>query len=321
MHDREITFILDFHDVQSSTFRACFVLAAFWIMNGAHAGPFIGQFELKTLESEPGYFEFQSQNAWAWSQPKRKFEVGPADELIYDDNTIFKERYALEIEMGLTDFLKMRVGIEAENEGTDEADSFTSATEFEGLSVEEIGAEMVAIFVRPEADGFGLGAVIEIEGPFDQEEPNYLTIGPIMEFESGEWSIAAVPMFVRAFGGDQEDDEPRDDKWDFAYAAQIMRTISERWSVAVEGYGTIERLGNSGKPSYSSRIFGDSNQHRLGPVVYFSHALDGLARTSSSRLRTAETEGTTLTLGLGILEGLNSATADHTLKFSIEVDF
>jgi len=292
-------------------------------MGNAHAEPFIGQFELKTLESAPGHFEFQSQNAWAWDQPPRKLGTGPADELIFDENALFKERYALEIEMGFTDFLKMRLGIEAENERVDEPVSPAQANEFEGLSVNEIGAEIVAVFIRPQDEGFGLGAVVEIEGPFDQEEPNYLTIAPIMEYETGEWLIAAVPMFVRAFGGDKEEGEPRDDKWDFAYAAQVMRTLSERWSIALEGYGTLERVGNSGNPSYASSYFGDSNQHRLGPVVYFSHALnDGGARSSSTRLaQDGEEESTTLTIGLGVLEGLNSETADHTLKLSIEVDF
>jgi hypothetical protein len=292
------------------------------LMGRAHAEPFIGQFELKTLESAPGYFEFQSQNAWAWDQPARRIDNGVADELSFDENSLFKARYALELEMGLTEFLKMRVGIEAENERIDEPGSFAGANDFDGLSVNEIGAEMVAIFVRPEHEGLGVGAVIEIEGPFDQEEPNHLTIGPIIEYESGDWMLAAVPMFVRAFGGDQEEGERRDDKWDFAYAAQIMRTVSERWSIALEGYGTIERLGNSGSPSYAASYFGDSNQHRLGPVVYFNHVFPGATpRSPSTRLAYSEEEGTTLTIGLGLLEGLNSDTAKHTLKLSVEVDF
>lgn len=149
-----------------------------------------------------------------------------------------------------------------------------------------------------------------------------MTIGPIIEYESGDWLLAAVPMFVRAFGGDKEEDEARDGKWDFAYAAQVMRTLSERWSIALEGYGTIERVGNSGSPSFESSYFGDSNQHRLGPVVYFNHAFqDGGSRSSSTRLADTEEERTTLTIGLGLLEGLNSDTAEHTLKLSVEVDF
>lgn len=35
----------------------------------------------------------------------------------------------------------------------------------------------------------------------------------------------------------------------------------------------------------------------------------------------AEEEGMSLTVGVGLLEGLNGNTADHTLKLSIEVQF
>ena len=57
--------------------------------------------------------------------------------------------------------------------------------------------------------------------------------------------------------------------------------------------------------------------------MYFSHLLNGGgARSSSTRLgQSDQEESTTLTIGLGVLEGLNSETADHTLKLSIEVDF
>jgi len=38
-----------------------------------HAEPAIGQFELKDLEAEPGEIEFQSQNAWSFGQPRRRW--------------------------------------------------------------------------------------------------------------------------------------------------------------------------------------------------------------------------------------------------------
>jgi hypothetical protein len=155
--------------------------------------------------------------------------------------------------------------------------------------------------------------VAEIEGPVDQEESNHLTLGAIGEFQSGRWFAAAVPMFVYAFGGDAEEGTSTDDKWDFAYAAQLTYTISESWSLALEGYGTIERLGDSGRASESAQLFGDFDQHRLGPVAYYTYDF--------SDSQHAAEEGANLTIGLGMLEGLNENTADHTLKLSIEVDF
>lgn len=271
----------------------------------ASAEPFVGQFELKTLDSAPGAMEFQSQNAWAWDQPRRAW-IEADDETLYDENSLFRARYALEIEIGFTERMKIRIGVEAEDERIDEPSSPAGANRFEGLRLEEIGAELVIIFKPREGDGLGLGAVMEVEGPIDGEGPNNLIVGPIVEYGAGRWLFAAVPMLVLSFGGDTEPGEAHSEKWDFAYAAQLMRTLSERWSIALEGYGTIERLGAAGTRSPASKQFGDSDQHRLGPVAYYSHDLAGDVE---------------ITLGLGLLEGLTSRTADHTLKFSLEVDF
>lgn len=282
----------------------------------AQAEPFIGQFELKTLDSEPGALEFQSQNAWAWDQPSRRVQAGD-DELLFDENSLFKARYALELEIGLSERYKMRIGVEGERERIDDPQSIAEANSFDSLEFGEIGAEIVTILVPREGDGLGVGAVVEIEGPIDQEEPNHLSIGPIIEFQAGKWLAAAVPMAVYAFGGDREDGEPRDTKWDFAYAAQLKRELSPSWSAAIEAYGTVERLGNTGHRSESSREFGDFNQHRAGIIFYYAHEFASDASSNDE----GETDAPELTIGLGLLEGLNRHTADHTLKLSIEVDF
>src|SRR5690606_36704851 len=73
----------------------------------AQAEPFIGQFELKDLESAPGSFQFQSQNAWSRGFPPRRI-ASDADGLVFDENAIVRERYALELEMGFTRTLKIR---------------------------------------------------------------------------------------------------------------------------------------------------------------------------------------------------------------------
>lgn len=292
--------------------KRAFVCGAALCGHSALAGPFIGQFELKTLESAPGSLEFQSQNAWASGQPKRQIEADDDGELLMDENSLFRARYALELEMGITTSVKMRVGIELENERIDDPTTLSEANDFEGLRLEEIGAEIVVVLKQREGDGAGLGVVAEIEGPIDQEGPNRFIVGPIIEYQSGTWLLAAVPMVVRAFGGD----EPVDDKWDFAYAAQLRRQFSEEWALALEGYGTIERLGDSGRPSAAARRFGDFDQHRVGPVVYYAASL-GNDRDAVSD----EEDAASLTIGLGVLEGLNSSTPDHTFKLSIEIDF
>jgi hypothetical protein len=293
----------------------------------AAAEPFIGQFELKTLESDPGRFEFQSQNAWSWNQPARRIENDDTNGFLADENSVARERYALELEIGLTNFVKTRIGIEFEKERFDEPMTIAQANEFDELKLAEIGAEVVAVLLPRDGDGAGVGFVAEIEGPVDQEEANHFVLGTIIEFRSGSWFAAAVPMVVHSFGGDTGEAESADDKWDFAYAAQIRYDFSERWSLALEGYGTVERLGASGHPSGSAELFGDFDQHRAGPVVYYTHAFDGAQPTRQAMQGSAllsdpaGEEGKSLAVGVGLLEGLNGNTADHTLKLSIEVQF
>lgn len=286
-----------------------FLLLTIFRWDGASAAPFIGQFELKTLASEPGAIELQSQNAWAWDQPHRGVVSDDEGELLFEENSAFRERYALEIEVGLAPRLKMRVGIEGENEWVDDPTSVAGANAFAGLDVEEIGAEVIAVLRARDGDGVGFGLVAEIEGPFEQEEPNHLTLGTIVEYQVESWFFAAVPMVVHAFGGDTEAGKARDEKWDLAYALQVQREVSERWSIGLEGYGTIERIGSSGHPSMAAQVFGDAEQHRLGPVTYISHEWG--SREDSKEL----------TIGLGWFKGLTSDTADHTAKLSIEFDY
>lgn len=277
-----------------------------WLSSDAAAEPFIGQFEVKTLDSAAGMFELQSQNAWSWHAPRRAYSSTADGELVFDDNSIFRSRYALEVEFGFSERLKMRVGIEAEQERLAAPASLAQADAFGSLEVEEFGAEMVVVFVPRTGDGVGIGAVIEIEGPFDQEEPNHLTVGAIVEYTRSAWTWVGVPMLVHSFGGDVEPGTRRDEKIDFAYATQLIRSLSDDWSIAVEAYGTVERIGDTGTPSLAQTRFGDSNQHRLGLVAYYERTLF---------------ERSEITLGLGLLEGLNSNTPDHTLKLSIELDF
>jgi len=296
------------------------VLVAYACSGTASAEPFVGQFELKTLDAEPGAYEFQSQNAWSHGRPPRAIDQDDNGELLFDENSVFGERYALELEMGLTASLKMRVGVEFERERIEEPASIAQANDLGSLELGELGAELIAVLVPRESDGTGFGLVVELEGPPDQEEPNHLVLGSIFEYQSGRWFAAAVPMLVHSFGGEVEDGERRDDKWDFAYASQLMYRASERWAVALEGYGTIERLWNTGHRSETSQRFGDFDQHRLGVIVYYAHQFGASVRSGGAGAG-ADDEGMGLSIGFGVLEGLNEHTADHTIKLSIEIDF
>lgn len=283
----------------------------------ARAEPSIGQFELKTLECAPGLIELQSQNAYSWGHPSRQIEVD-GSEFVLDENSVERQRHALEVEFGFTQRLKMRLGIEFEKERLDDPPTLAQADDFDELELTEYGAELIAVVIPRHGDGTGLGLVAEFEAPIDDEESSALVLGPIVEFQSGSWFAAAVPMVVHSFGGEAEDGEEIDDKWDFAYAAQLIYGFAPAWSLALEGYGTVERIGSTGHPSEAAEVFGDFHQHRLGPVLYFTYPSENSAPAS---LSDAGDDRTSLNIGLGLLAGLNADTPDLTLKLSIEIDF
>ncbi len=300
----------------------------------AVAGPAIGQFELKDLESEPGRVEFQSQNAHSFGQPSRRFlsDEDADGETVYDENSVVRQRHALELEFSVTRYFRLRVGVEYEKERFDDPSSPALADGFANLKLDEVAVEGVVILVPvPEAGGIGFGALAEFEAPVGGDDLNSIVFGPIVEARAGAWSAIANLTLVKAFGNGGQDDEggrERDRKLDLAYAVQVAREIDDNWAMALEAYGTIDRIGHGGDPGEGARLFGDHDLHRAGPLVYYTQRLDRpVAQQRGDDNKAAETdapeeaEGTILTIGTGVLFGLNRNTPDATLKWSVEVEF
>lgn len=284
---------------------AC-VLAAAVLVRAASAGPAIGQFEVKDLESTPGEFEFQSQNAHMFGQPDRKHRQLDG-ELAYDDNSVQRQRHALELEFGITPRLKSRIGIEFEKERIDDPDALSQADAFDDLELSEIGGEFIWILDPIDGDDWGFGLVAEYERPLDSEESSTLLLGSIMQTSRGPWWANVNLYLVKSLGGER----PRDNKIDFAYASQFGYVFNDAWQLAIEAYGTVDRLGSSGTRGEAAKLFGDHDQHRAGPIVYFTGGLDGAARG----------DDTGFLIGAGVLIGLNDDTPDTTLKWTVEIEF
>lgn len=299
----------------------------------ARAEPAIGQFELKDLEAEPGEVEFQSQNAFSWGQPRRRIGADADGETIYDENSVTRQRHALEIEMSVTRWLRTRVGIEYEKERLDEPAGPALADAYAPLQLTEVALEGVVILKPVSESGPGFGLLAEFEHPLARGEMNKIIFGPIIGAKSGSWEALLNLMLVHHFGsGEQGDDGlERDDKWDVAYAAQVKYEIDETWSLALEAYGTFDRLGSTGEPSEGARMFGDHDQHRTGPVLYYERKVggsggkdddDGPSASGVRSLGTGDAGGdVTVRLGTGVLIGLNENTPAATLKASLEVEY
>jgi len=308
--------------------RFCIVvfagLASSAAWHSAIAGPAIGQFEMKDLEVEVGAIEFQSQNAHAFGQPNRKIEQDD-DEVEFDDNEYTRQRHALEVEVGITSFLRGRVGIEFEKERFDDPGSAALANSFDDLKLTEVAFEMVAVLAAPKQFQPGLGFLTEVEFPVQGgDESKSVIFGPILQYDFGRWQALADLYAVYHFGGGEDDG-----KFDFQYALRLMYQQSKNWSYAIEAYGTVDRLGSSGTLSEEALLFGDHDQHRIGPIAYFTvdtgaspRAALGLpALEDNDSDENSAAEGASLNIGVGWFFGLNENTPDHTLKWSVEYEF
>lgn len=281
------------------------LIPLFCLSTSSLAGPAIGQFEVKDLESEPGRIEFQSQNAHMFGQPRRDYQADGGD-TEYDDNSVAKQRHAMELEFGITPRLKSRIGIEFEKERLDDPTSPAQADAYGKLKLTELGGELIAILDPiEEDDDWGFGLVAEYEHALEDGEASTLLFGSIVQTNQGPWWANVNLYLVKHLGGER----PRDEKLDFAYATQFGRHLSDHWHATVEAYGTVDRLGNTGQRSKEASRFGDHDQHRMGPLLYYTTELgDGEDELG-------------LLVGAGFLFGLNDNTPNTTFKWTVEVEF
>jgi hypothetical protein len=315
--------------------RLSFLLAA----GAAQAGPAIGQFEVKDLEVELGTLQFQSQNAFALRQPRRRLVETSPGSFEYDDNSVTRQRHSLELEAHLTSFFRSRVGIEFEKDRLDSPELVEQADSYGSLKLASAAIEGVLVIVPTKGQGLGLGLMTEFDHSLSSKEADNWFIGPIFQYDHGSWRLTADLLAVRFFS--PVEDGVRDNKWDFAYAAQLRYKYSETWSLAVEAYGTVDRVAGTGTPGEATLLFGDHDQHRIGPIVYYSYNLGGeklFARKAGGTTGKAakgvggnddkpasvgddDDDQPKAVLGVGLLAGLTPATPDVTLKWSLEIEF
>lgn len=299
----------------------------------AFAGPAVNQFEVKDLEVEQGEVEIEDQSDFITSQPRRKFVRGEDGEVEFDDNEIARQRHEIEIGFGLTNWLKVSAGLEFEEERVDDPPSFGEANNFESLELTESSVTGLVVLVPVKDNGIGLGAYAELQLPASQEART-LFIGPIVQAKSGPFSATGNFAFVKFMGGSREFEEdesgeevrlPRDEKWDFAYFTQVKYDATENFALAVEAYGAIDRLGNSGNAPEAALEIGDQDQHRIGPAAYYT--FKGPAKASAKDDDDGaggdddDDEGGAVTISGGVLFGLNDDTPDTTIKTGLEVEF
>ena len=225
----------------------CFIAGAALDAGTAWADPAVGQFEIKSLNAEPGEIEIQSQNAYSLGMPRRQTRSTP-DGLAGDGNSLHRQMHALEIEAGFSHHFKARVGIEFEKERVDEFTSAGQAEHFETIKLDEFEVEGILVLQRRLGDGFGFGFLAEYEHPFESAGQRTVTAGPILEWGHGPWLASVNPRVTQFFGGSPDEAGRHDDKLDFGYSAAVKYKASDRLDIALEAYGVVERVAGSGNP-------------------------------------------------------------------------
>src|SRR5262245_45146577 len=299
------------------------------LLMGSVAHAQLNQFEIKEPKVEAGEVELEYLGDYQFGQPRRRsFEASPGS-FEFDANDFARQRHTLGLSYGFTKWLSLQVGVEAEEERRGDPETPAEARSFDALKVTEVEIEGTIVLIPTPKDGLGVAALLEHNIALDRREADQLFLGTALQYAWGPWTATANLYAVRHFGGREELNGASisDERWDFQYAAQLKYRVNDTIALALEGYGVVERLGDSGTKSEERELFGDFNRHLLGPVLYYSWGGDDdrPARKTAKGLRVrgaeangkngdddknGDSEGPRYTLGAGVLFGLNENTSD-----------
>lgn len=236
-----------------------------------------------------------------------KGEVEIQYEATYTDDNgedAFEHEHEIEAQLGITNWLLLTVGIGFEEE---EGESSFDFSEIEAATTIEL--------IDPEKNGFGFSLFGRLSKEFaqedDEKDESEFAIGVIAEQTFNKnWLVRGNLFYI----GDINNEE--DERFDgVEYAYQVRYQMTERFGIGVEGYGSHKDFDDEDEE--------DTNEHKVGPVIYFSHELD--RRHEQVSLKDDddedEEEGMELEAQFGILFGTNDDTADVTVKWGLELDF
>lgn len=311
-------------------FAALFI-SAFFTAFAAQA-----QFEVEEAEIEKGEIEVEAHGAHFSGFPK--FMVVDDDEEEGFESEVVRNGVSLEVGFGITDWLKLSVEAEFEEERS--GDGSWSNFEFT-----EVGVGAKVELLEAEDDGVGIAFLVEFEKAVREEktleiegdefeleaedEGKTLSFGPIFALKNGPWSATTNLLFSYVFDGKETESEgdvdngaleveevtvtKADEYWNFDYAVQVKYQITNMFGVGVEAYGTITDIGDTFEDS--------ADKHRLGPVLYVNFGDDDDGDEGEVDNDEEEEEGPEVAMAFGVLFGLNDDTSDIAVKWDMEVEF
>jgi len=239
------------------------------------AGDAWAEFEIPEVDAEKGAIEAEYRGASHWGLP-------PAQE--DDDLDLLRQSHEVEFQYGLTDWWMLRLTPNVEQ------------PDGESLELASIGIETQFVLVTRGDGPFGL-AFMAGYGPYsffvDDDQPDEFEFGPVVEFAPDRWLLTLNPRLAKEAGNATDQDG-----FGFEYAAQARYSVTDRWAVAVLGFGEIEELVDA-EPS-------EAQVHVLGPSLYLFSAPEADREWS---------------LGAGVLFGLTDASPEAALRITFAVEY
>ncbi len=252
--------------------------------------PALAEFEIQESTIDPGEVQIQYRGAWHSGLPNG--DAGDLDVLPDEEEAPLRQSHDLELQMSITSHWLVAL-----THTFDELikDHFR-------LSAIEVESQIELITLV--GDGLGLAVQGGVEKPVleaSREEAPDFSLGPIVELAKNDFLLTLNPLFFREFGklADQEG-------WGFEYGWQAKYDVTERLALALEMFGEIDDLANSGP-------FNDQ-QHSIGPAFYYT-----LGEAEFDEY--GQGEGAELVLSLGAQFGLTDSTSDAALKVFIGYEF
>lgn len=256
-----------------SAFRAVSLVIAALV---GFPGQASAEFEIPEVDAEKGAFEAEYRGARHWGVP----QGGGVD-----DDDLLRQSHEVELQYGLTDWWMLRLTPNVEQPEGESLELVSVGIETQFVLVPRRGGPLgVAIMAGFSPDTF----FVNDDGVTDEFE-----FGPVVEIAPGPWLFTVNPRLTKDLGSEADQDG-----LGFEYAAQARYSVTERWALAVLGFGEIEELVHAGP--YNAQA------HVLGPSLYMFSAED------------AQREWM---VGAGVLFGLTDVSPDAALRIVFALEY
>lgn len=251
---------------------------AAWLLPAVALAPVLeaqAEYEIPEVDAEKGAIEAEYRGASHWGLPE-------ADE--EDDLNLLRQSHEVEFQYGLTNWWMLRLTPNVEQPDGESIELTTVGVETQFVLVPRNEGTLGIAFMA----GYAPNALF-----VEDNQPDEFEFGPVVELAPGPWLFTFNPRLMKEAGSDTEQDG-----FGFEYAAQARYSVTDRWGVAVLGFGEIEELAHAGPF--------DAQAHVFGPSLYFFSAPE------------AEREWS---LGAGVLFGLTDISPDTSLRVTFAVEY